>query len=279
MGDFDLQQLELLLILLVGLIFVTLAGLAVYVIIANRRERSRLQQSLEEAKLAPRPVQQITGQILSLVRDKAGAPLQVEVAGTKYASFHDIEHPQVKRQVVAAAMELIQFTRVLSIGETQPASMDKTESWREDLRDESAAELASLRKPPSADEERESAPQLVIADPEQVEKRFLNLLADMGQTAPPDKPSLIKSVQQQLTPKRPDYEQPRSFVDDIEDIIQRRIRLIPALVGRDIHVKSGPGGSVHFVFEGQEYENLEQVPNMTARQLIQDSIQEWDETT
>jgi hypothetical protein len=55
--------------------------------------------------------------------------------------------------------------------------------------------------------------------------------------------------------------------------------LVPALVGRGMHVQSGPSGQVIFVFEGQEYENLEDVPNLTARQLIQDAIREWDETT
>jgi hypothetical protein len=55
--------------------------------------------------------------------------------------------------------------------------------------------------------------------------------------------------------------------------------LIPAVAGSDIHVRPGPAGSVRFVFEGQEYENLDEIPNLTARTLIRDSIQEWDETT
>jgi hypothetical protein len=34
---------------------------------------------------------------------------------------------------------------------------------------------------------------------------------------------------------------------------------------------------VRFVFEGREYEELDDVPNMTAQQLIRDAIQEWEE--
>ena len=67
--------------------------------------------------------------------------------------------------------------------------------------------------------------------------------------------------------------------DRPEDIIQRRVQLIPALVGRDLHVRLDAGGSVRFAFQGQEYENLDELPNMTARQLIRDAIQEWEETT
>jgi hypothetical protein len=66
-------------------------------------------------------------------------------------------------------------------------------------------------------------------------------------------------------------------VDEIEEIVQRRIHTMPALHGRDLHVRLGAGGSVRFAFEGVEYERLEEIPNMTAQQLVQDAIAEWDE--
>ncbi len=52
---------------------------------------------------------------------------------------------------------------------------------------------------------------------------------------------------------------------------------MPALQARDLHVRLGEGGSVRFVFEGFEYERLEEIPNLTAQQLVQDAISEWDE--
>jgi hypothetical protein len=80
-----------------------------------------------------------------------------------------------------------------------------------------------------------------------------------------------------MAPKLPGPEHPRTFVEDIDDILQRRVQLIPALIGRDLQVRLGPGDSVRFVFEGREYEDLDDVPNMTAQQLIRDAIQEWEE--
>jgi hypothetical protein len=79
-------------------------------------------------------------------------------------------------------------------------------------------------------------------------------------------------------PKPAEPNRSSSFVDDIDAIIQRRVQMIPALVGRDLHVRLGPGDSVRFVFEGREYDGLDRVPNMTAQQLIRDSIQEWEDT-
>ena len=68
-------------------------------------------------------------------------------------------------------------------------------------------------------------------------------------------------------------------MEDIEDIIQRRIQLIPALAQKQLHVEPGPGGEVRFIFEGQAYQRLDDIPNLTARDVVRDAIQEWDETT
>ena len=66
-------------------------------------------------------------------------------------------------------------------------------------------------------------------------------------------------------------------VDEIEAIVQRKIHTTPALRARDLHVRLGARGSVCFVFEGVEYESLEDMPNLTAQQLVRDAITEWDE--
>jgi membrane protein implicated in regulation of membrane protease activity len=271
MINLDLQRLQILFFVLIGTIFVTLVALILYVVIANRRERAKLAQTYEEAKLAPRSELQVTGRFMSLVRDRAGEPLQVEFGGTKYRALADIKDTQVKRQVVAAAMELIQFTGVLGGDVRMPAPIEKTHSWREDLREGSQEELKRIRTTPAEPE--------VLPAPKEIEERFLNLLAEIGQPVPtPEKPSIIGAVRQRMA-KTSDADQRRTFVDDIEAIVQRRVALIQALAGRDLHVRPGSGGAVRFVFEGQEYDNLEQVPNLTARQLIKDAIQEWDETT
>jgi hypothetical protein len=274
MENLDLQQLAQLFYVLLGLILLILVILVIYVLIANRQQKAKIEQSIEEVKLAPRPALQVTGQILSLIRDDVGAPLQVEVAGTRYNSFPEIENQQVKRQIVTAAMELIQFTGVLGRDVPVPAPKGETDRWREDLRQGSKAELARIHTT-AANSVPQPPPTL-----DQVEEQFLNLLTEMSPgNPPPEKPGLVSAIQQRWAPKLPESERPRTFVDDIEEIVQRRVQLIPALNGRDLHVRPGPGGSVCFIFEGQEYDSLDLVPNLTARQLIKDAIQEWDETT
>lgn len=273
MENLDLQQLKGLFFVLVGLIFLLMVALIVYGVVANRRRRTRLFRAHEADKLAPSPARRVVGQILSLVRDEAGGALQIEVGGVRYRRLTDIEDPQVRRQVVGAVWELIQFTGVLGQDAVAPAPMEGTQSWREDLRKGSKSALERIRATPDAAAEAVSPPT-----PEEVEERFLRLLSEMGQAPPAlEKPSIVAAVKQRMAPKQVEPERARTFVDDIDDIVQRRVQLVPALLGRDLHVRLGPGDSVCFAFEGREYEGLDQVPNMTARQLIKDAIQEWEE--
>jgi hypothetical protein len=216
------------------------------------------------------------GRILSLVRDKAGGSLQVEVNGLTYGRLADIEDPGIRRQVVEAAMELIQFTGVLGGDRVAPAPIEQTHSWREDLRVSSEAELDRIH---AARTGKGSRPEQPVAE-EEAEEQFLNLLTEMGQAPQSiERPSVMRAIQQRMTTQSTVEDDSRSFVNEIESIVQRSILLFPALVGRDLHVRLAPDDSVCFVFEGQEYENLDDVPNLTARQLIKEAIQEWEDTT
>jgi hypothetical protein len=276
MAGLDLQQLELIFYVLLGVIGFTLAVLIIYVIVSNARERTKLAQAYELESLAPRPAQRVAGQILALVREEPGEPLQVEIRGRRYGRLSEIEDQQIRRQVIESAMELIQFTGVLGREEVELAPLEKTYSWREDTREGSQAELSHIQSSGTADAPGKDLPKSRT----EVEEQFLSLLTAMGHApSPGDKPSLVNAIQARWASNVADLAAPRSFVEDIESILQRRIQLIPALAQKQLHVEPGPGGEVRFLFEGQAYERLDDIPNHTARDVIRDSIQEWDETT
>jgi hypothetical protein len=281
MQSLDLQQLELIFYLLLGLIALTLGGLVIYVVIANRRERERLAQTYELESLVPRPALQVTGQILSLVRDEPGSPLQVEIGGHRYHHMGEIQEQQLRRQVVDAAMELIWFTGALRGSDLAPTSMDETHSWREDVRHGSKSELQRIRTAAApATGEKAARQGAGPARDQGTEERRAAMPGDPDAASPsPERPNLVSALQRRWAPKLPDREAPHTFVDQIDAIVQRRIQLIPALTNRELHVRPGLDGSVRFVFEGEEYESLDDVPNLTARQVVKDAIQEWDETT
>lgn len=212
---------------------------------------------------------------MSLLRAGPGGRLQVEIEGVRYQKLSSVQDPEIKRKIVAMAMELIQFTGVLDSQPADPAPVEKTQTWREDVREGSQVELRRAR---------DIAPGVAglqtSATPQEVEASFLNLLTEMGHPSPtPDHTSVLESLQHRLKPKPVELQRARTFVDDIDDILQRRVQLTPALAGRDLHVQPSAGGKVRFSFEGQYYESVDDLPNLTARQLIKDAIREWDETT
>ncbi len=275
MEDLELDQLARLLYLFVGLTLLVAIAMVVYVVVASRRTRAKMaSHQVEQAEdLVVRPALQVAGEVLSLVREVPGGPLRVEVDGTRYHTLAEVTDPQVKRRVLDAALELIQFTGVLGAETMTLAPLEKARRWREDLRQGSQAELERARATTS-----EAAPHPPA--PTEVEEQFLSLLNELGQAPPPpEKPSLVGSIQRRLHPKPAEPDQPSSFIDDIDAIVQRRVQMIPALVGRGLHVRPGSGGKVLFQFEGEQYSNLDDIPNLTARQLVRDAIQEWDETT
>ena len=275
MERLDLQQLEWLFSALLGLVLAVVLALIVYVIVANRRQRAKMVQTYEADRLAPRPARQVVGRVLSLVRDEAGSSLQVEVNGLTYGRLADIEDPRIRRQVVEAAMELIQFTGALDQDGVAPAPVEMTDRWREDLRLSSEAELEHIHAVQTG---KETRPEQPVTEQE-IEEQFLNLLTEMGQTPQQtERPGVMRAVQRRLTTRSAPADASHTFVEEIENIVQRRLSLFPALVGRDLHVRLDPDDSVCFVFEGQEYASLDDVPNLTARELIREAIQEWEET-
>ncbi len=271
----EFQQLEVVFFGLLGLVVLTLVALVIYLISADRQKKLRpAAPPVEDSFILDTPLQP-TGDLLTLVRGAPGESVQVRINGVLYRHMSEILDAEVRRQVVESAMALIRFTGVLGTEVVAPAPVDKTYSWREDLRQGSRAELERAQSQPGAEKGPAAQPP---APPDQdVEARFLSLLADLGSTPSKEKPNLVTSIQHRWS-KPAQQETPRSFVDDIEAIVQRKLALAPALASRDLHVRLGAGGAVRFVFEGQEFESVDDIPNLTAQQLVKDAIREWDET-
>jgi hypothetical protein len=280
MLSLDSQQLGLVFYVLVGLIILTLAGLVAYVVISSRRARNQLARKYERESLGPRLTRQVTGQIMSLLRQEQGGPLQIEIEGKRYHRIGEVEDAQLRRQVIEATLELVQFTGALGQEPLAPTAREQTQSWREDVRQGSREELDRIR---SIRVQGSSGPDELPAErpaaSEDLEEQFLDSLEAQSQAPPiPERPSLASALRRRRTPRVPEADQPEPFVDKIDRIVQRRVKLIPALAQRELHVRSSEDGGVRFVFEGQEYTDLGELPNLTAQQVVKDSIQEWEAT-
>lgn len=284
MQAIKLGQLELLMFLFIGLTLLVLLGLAIYISTAQRRKRQAALQPRPQPAQATKPDTETplpssytrVQPSLSLFHDPEGGGIRVEIDGVVYSTMADVADPDLKRKIVGLAMELIQFVGVLKAQQPSLVSMDKTQTWREDLRSGSQAAKAQAESTRIAPAQASPEPR-VAPD---VEERFLTELAGGGQGQPAvQKPSMMRSIQRSLRPKPIPSEGTQGFVEDIEEIVQERVRETAGLFPGGLHVQTGLDKRVVFVFDGQEYASVDEIPSQLAQDVIRTAIREWEART
>lgn len=284
MQAIKLGQLELLMFLFIGLTLLVLLGLAIYISSAQRRKRQAALQPRPQPAQAPKsdaetplPSSYTGAQpSLSLFHDPQGGSIRVEIEGVVYSTMADVADPDLKRKIIGLTMELIQFVGVLKAQPPSLVSMDKTQTWREDLRSGSQAARAQAESTRTVFAQASPEPR-VAPD---VEERFLADLAAGGQGQPAvQKPSMMRSIQHSLRPKSIASEGAQGFVQDIEEIVQGRVRETPGLFPGGLHVQTGLDKRVVFVFDGQEYASVDEIPSQMAQDVIHTAIREWEART
>ena len=69
---------------------------------------------------------------------------------------------------------------------------------------------------------------------------------------------------------------PRQLVDQIDELVQARLKDRPDLADRGIRLREGSGGGL-VIFVGQErYESVDKVTDKGVQRLIREAIREWE---
>jgi hypothetical protein len=67
-----------------------------------------------------------------------------------------------------------------------------------------------------------------------------------------------------------------TFIDEIEEILQRMISVAPAPLGKEVHVRTGPDGALQIEVGGQCFSSADEVPDPAIRGLIKAAVKEWE---
>jgi hypothetical protein len=247
---------------------------------ASSREQSTTSQP-GDRQASDGPVE-----VVRLLRDRVTGALIVQVEGEKYRRLGEIKNGQVGRQVLRAAADLVRFTEVIqSQGHVRTASQSS----------HPATEPSAVVLPPAPSTPTlQAAPALETEPPvprtpapPAVEREFLQSLMQQGQPKEEENKKLsISPIEffrrgfaarrsagmQSLVPST------RSFVEEIEDILQRFIRTYPSFVGKEVHVGTGPGGGIRIQVESEFYDAPDKIPDPEIRGLIKAAIQEWEKS-
>ncbi|MEW6579126.1 MAG: hypothetical protein AB1435_08020 [Chloroflexota bacterium] len=99
--------------------------------------------------------------------------------------------------------------------------------------------------------------------------------------APPRERSMLRQVTRLAMgqPVETPLEQPElSIADQIEDLLQERLREMPQFAGRTIHVRPALSGGVQIEVDGKFYEGVGDIDDEEVRALLMAVVREWEES-
>jgi len=218
-------------------------------------------------------------EVLRLLRDRVTGALIVEVEGQQYRALRGIKDERVGRQVLQAAADLVRFTGVLQPqGQAEPPQPSLL----------STAEPSPTDFPvPSPPVLEQSPPVPRTPAPPSVEREFLQSLVHQERPKEEEaqKPSIspLEFFRRSFTARRrarvqDDMPSPRSFVEEIEEILQRFLRTYPSVISKEVHVGTGWGGGIRIQVENEFYDTPDDIPDPEIRGILKAAIQEWEKS-
>lgn len=224
-------------------------------------------------------------EVMRLLRDRVTGALVVEVEGEKYRALKEIKDGRVGRRVLQVAADLVRFTEVMQPKKRTGIQQQSYTSGVDPTLavSPSAPSTLALKIAPAMEQE---PPVPRTPAPPSVEQEFLDSLTRQMQQGErePEKPSLnpIEFFRRGFAARRTARLQSgvssRSFIDEIEDILQRFIRTYPSFIGQEVHVGTAPDGGIRIQVENEFYSSPDDIPDPEIRGILKAAIQEWEKS-
>ncbi len=204
-------------------------------------------------------------EVMRVLRDLADGSLVIEIDGRKYRDLAEITDGQVGRRFLGNAQALARFAR---LGEIQvPDSWMAPRPAPTAFPDQPSAPATS----DSAGWQSATLPPPPGPLPSVMRSRPSAEAEDMGSTRRGGLFGVGAKPEKKEEPAAP-----LSIADQIEELLQYRLTLTPALSQRSIHIRPSPDGGVRIEVDGVFYEGVSNVVDANIREFIQATIREWE---
>ena len=225
-------------------------------------------------------------EVMRLLRDRVTGALIIEVEGEKYRALREIKDGRVGRRVLQTAADFVRFTEVMAPKERTRSRQPSPPASEEPAPPVPplAPSTLALEVAPALEQE---TPVPRTPAPPSVEREFLQSLAqqmreEQGETTRPSL-SPIEFFRRGFAARRKaslqsDMPLARSFVEEIEDILQRFVRTYPSFIGKEVHVSTGPDGGIRIQVEKEFYDTPDDIPDPEIRGILKAAIQEWEKS-
>jgi hypothetical protein len=208
-------------------------------------------------------------EIMRVLRDEDTGTIVVEVEGHRYRQLVEIRDGRIGSQVLEAIADLIKFTGGIITGQ-----------WARPV----PASAPAVERPPQPQVVKPASPPWAVAadPPASDEEVFLRRLreGDLQVSKTPARearPGLMDFIRRQKPQAAAGGTGAGgTFIDEIEEILQRMISTAPTPLGKEVHVGTGPDGGLQIEVDGQYFSSSDEVSDPTTRDLIKAAVKEWE---
>ncbi len=192
-------------------------------------------------------------EVMRVLRVGALGELVVEVKGERYRKLVEIRDGTVGRRILLAIQELNEFAG--SHAQRPLPEMQRIDSSGAQGAEPTAAQQAFLAQlqEPKVDEEPE-----------------------------PPKSGLVDYWRRGLSRSRRQEaakvaeQEPKSFIDELEEMLQLRLAGRAEMDSRSVHFKSTPTVELRIEVDGGHYESIDDVPYPDVKSLLKATIRAWE---
>lgn len=218
-------------------------------------------------------------ELLRLLRDPQSGQLVVEVAGQRYTKLADVTDKKVGQYILKIAAHLLAFTNGVIVTDAGMKSVYKPKLGQVPK----PVESLSVSPPEVAVEPppRPAAPNIPVppappqAEPDSSTSSSIPSLNPSESSSPAPQPGgLLNRVAQ--PPPPPSSLPPLNLAEEIDGIVQARLRYSPLAANTFIKITSDFSGGIRINVNGTYYSSPDEVPDQQAKELIQASIKEWE---
>jgi hypothetical protein len=196
-------------------------------------------------------------EVMRVLRRGAMGRLVIEVEGREYGRLVEIKDGALGRRVLLAIQELVDFA-----GEYGHRPLPETQ------RLDGSVEESEEQEPTLSARQGEFLAQLQEVQEETEDVRAKSGLVDYWRRG--------FSRTERHTAAKAAEEAPKSFIDEIEEMLQLRIAGRPDLDSHSVHFKSTATGDLQIEVDGGFYESIDDVPYPEIRSLLKATIVAWE---
>lgn len=210
-------------------------------------------------------------EMLRLLRDPQSGQLIIEVGDKQYFKLADVSDKQVGQYILELTAHLLAFTNGMVVTQNGIKSLPVPQIG--DLPKPVPNNRATPSQPPLPQTVEVSTPPPTAASKDVEETLLSSLRANLSEAEKPQKSGFFRIPR---PVSQPSNLPALNLADEINDIVQDRLRSSSLEQDNQITISSDPAGGIRINVNNHYYSSPDEISDPAIRDLIKSSIKEWE---